>query len=75
MFADASGHGPITPLNEPKPIEGYPTQQLGLEFVPAPTMVLADIDLFTVLQEDERTAQPAPMRIGVSEEVFVSASD
>ena len=43
--------------------------------MPAPTMVLADIDLFAVLQEDERTSQPAPMRIGVSEEVFVSAGD
>lgn len=75
LLADATGHGPLAPLNEPKPVEGAPTEQLGLGFMPIPNVVLGDIDLFTVLQQDDRTAQPAPMRIGISQEVSVTVDD
>ncbi len=75
LFADATGHGPLAPLNEPKPVEAAPTEQLGLGFMPIPNVVLGDIDLFTVLQQDDRTAQPAPLRIGISQDVNVTLGD
>ncbi|MCE9618623.1 MAG: hypothetical protein K8R92_01790 [Planctomycetes bacterium] len=75
VLADATGHGPLLPLNDPKPVDGAPSRMLGLEFIPVPAITLGDVDLFQIYLEDDRAPQPAPLRVGVSQAVEATIGD